>query len=205
MPRAAPTAAPEAGARHKPDGISARERLLAAALGRFDAEGPLSATLEDIRHDAGVSVGALYHHFPDKAALASSLYAQITREFQGGFLAALRERAGAEAGVKGGVRFYLQWVSTNREAARFLLAGRPDSAALREANRGFFAEVSAWWQTHVHYGTLRELPFDVIHALWLGPAHEFSRHWLAGRARRVPSAVADELAHAAWLTLKEVS
>jgi AcrR family transcriptional regulator len=191
------------GASGGPRSASARERLLAAALGRFDADGPLAATLEDIRRDAGVSVGALYHHFPDKASLAGSLYAETTGEFQRGFLTELRACAGAEAGIKTGVRFYLRWVSANRAAARFLLAGRPNTAALRALNRDFFAEVLAWWHTHAHYRAVRSLPFDVIHALWLGPAHEYSRHWLAGRGRRVPSEVAEVLAEAAWRALKE--
>jgi AcrR family transcriptional regulator len=183
---------------------SARQRLLQAALARFESQGALSATLEDIRRDAGVSVGALYHHFPDKAALAGALYVDLTGRFQDGFLAELRTHPGAEAGVKACVRFYLRWVSAERAEASFLLAGRPDDqAALRERNRGFFAEVTAWWDTHVHYGVLRSLPFDLINALWLGPAHEYARHWLAGRAKRVPASVADALADAAWRALKE--
>jgi AcrR family transcriptional regulator len=181
----------------------ARERLLDAALARFDADGTLAATLEDIRRDAGVSVGALYHHFPDKTTLAGALYADRLADFQDGFIAVLRANAGAEAGVKAGVRFYLRWVAANRAAASFLLAWRPDGAVLRERNRRFFAEAMSWWTTHASYGTLRELPFDLIHALWLGPAHEYARHWVAGRARGVPSTVAGELADAAWHTLKE--
>jgi len=183
----------------------ARERLLRAALSRFDADGALAARLEDIRAQAGVSVGALYHHFPDKAALADALHLELTEAFQGGFLAELRSHAGAEEGVKGGVDFYLRWVSANRSGAAFLLAGRPTSDALRERNRAFFADAMGWWQTHVHYGVLRELPFDVINALWLGAAQEYTRHWVAGRARRVPSEVAGVLADAAWATLKETT
>jgi len=184
--------------------LSARDRLLQAALVKFDADGALGATLEDIRREAGVSVGALYHHFPDKAGLAGALYAELTRAFQAGFLAELRARSGAEDGVKAGVRFYLRWVSANRTAAAFLLGERPtDDAALREHNRSFFAEVTAWWETHVHYGVLRSLPFDLIHALWLGPAHEYTRHWVAGRGKRVPAAISGVLADAAWQTLKE--
>jgi AcrR family transcriptional regulator len=184
----------------------ARERLLESALARFDADGALGATLEDIRRDARVSVGALYHHFPDKAALAAALFVELTGAFQDGFLGELRAHAGAEDGVKAGVRFYLRWVSANRAAAAFLLGERPgEDAALRDRNRGFFAEVTAWWQTHAHYGVLRTLPFDVIHALWLGPAHEYTRHWVAGRGKRVPNAVAGVLADAAWLTLKEAA
>jgi len=185
-------------------GGTARERLLASALSHFAAEGTLSATLEDIRREAGVSVGALYHHFQDKTGLAAALYVALTAEFQEGFVAELRSHEGAEEGVKAGVRFYLRWVSANRNSAAFLLGGRPaEDQQLREHNRSFFAEVKAWWATHVHYGVLRDLPLDLINALWLGPAHEYTRHWLAGRGKRVPVTVADALADAAWQTLKE--
>jgi AcrR family transcriptional regulator len=184
--------------------ISARERLLEAALARFAADGALGATIEDIRRQAGVSVGAFYHHFPDKSRLAAALYAELTKDFQDGFLAELRAHSGAEDGVKAGVRFYLRWVSTNRAAAACLLGERPaDDEALRGYNRRFFAEAMTWWATHVHHRALRSLPFDVIHALWLGPAHEYTRHWVAGRAKRVPATAASVLADAAWETLKE--
>jgi AcrR family transcriptional regulator len=185
---------------------SARERLLQAALARFAADGALGATLEDIRRDAGVSVGAVYHHFADKSGLAAALYAELTRDFQDGFLAELRSHSRAEDGVKAGVRFYLRWVSTNRAGAAFLHGERPaDDAALDEFNRTFFAAVMAWWATHVHYGVLRNLPFDVINALWLGPAQEYTRQWLDGRAKRVPATAADVLADGAWQTLKETT
>jgi AcrR family transcriptional regulator len=183
---------------------SARERLLTAALARFAADGALAATLDDVRADAGVSVGALYHHFPDKSALAAALYVELIGEFQDGFLTELRTHPSAEEGVRAGVRCYVRWVSANRPAAAFLLGERPaGDTALRERNRRFFAEVSAWWSAHVHYGVLRDLPLDLINALWLGPAHEYARHWLAGRGKRVPVSVADALADAAWLSLKE--
>jgi AcrR family transcriptional regulator len=192
-------AAPQSG-----PGDSARERLLRTALARFSAEGALAATLDDIRREAGVSVGALYHHFPDKTALAGALYAELAGRFQEGFSSELRAHRNAEDGVRGGVCFYLHWVGENRDEAAFLLGQRPgDDALLRERNRPFFKEVTAWWKTHVRHGTLRDLQFDLIHALWLGPAHEYTRHWLAGRARRVPGAVAGALADAAWQTLKE--
>ncbi len=205
MPAAATTtiAAPISPRR---SGAPVRERLLAAALARFDSDGALGATLEDIRREAGVSVGALYHHFPDKTALAGTLYAELMGDFQDGFLAELRAHSGAEDGVKAGVRFYLRWVSANRIAAAFLLSERPDGdGELRERDLQFFKEAKAWWETHVHYGVLRSLPFDLIHALWLGPAHEYTRHWVAGRAKRVPGTVAGVLADAAWQTLKETA
>jgi AcrR family transcriptional regulator len=184
----------------------ARERLLAAALARFAAEGALGATLDDIRRDADVSVGALYHHFADKQALAAALFVALTGEFQDGFTAELRAHPDAEQGVKAGVRYYLRWVSANRAAASFLLGERPaGDEALRERNRAFLADVGAWWAAHAHYGVLRELPLELIDALWLGPAHEYTRHWLAGRGKRVPASVAGVLAEAAWRALREAA
>ncbi len=184
---------------------SARERLLRAALQRIGAEGVVAVSLDEIRREAGVSVGALYHHFADKTALLDALFLELTEDFQAGFLAELRSHSAADTGIEAGVRFYLGWVHRHRTGARLLLAHRPEGPALRDRNHAFFAEVMSWWQTHVHYGALRALPFDLIHALWLGPAHEYTRHWLTGRAKRTPPAVADTLSQAAWNALKEPS
>ena len=184
-------------------GGNARERLLAAALARFEADGLVRMTLEEIRLEAGVSVGAMYHHFADKAALVDALYVELIGRFQAEFLDELHRHCSAHGGVTAGVRLYLRWVARHRSEAALLLGYRCDSSALRELNRPFFADTMAWWRTHVHYGSLRDLPFDVIQALWIGPSQEYTRHWLAGRAIRTPRAVDDVLAEAAWNALKE--
>lgn len=182
---------------------SARERLLAAALTSFATTSPIAVSLEDIRSEAGVSVGALYHHFPDKAALVDALYMDLMVEVQQEFLSELREHPAAEDGIRAIVRWYLRWVTENQVAASVLLGSRPYDPLLHDLNRRFFTEVRGWWQTHVHYGALRELPLDLIHALWLGPAQEYTRHWLSGDVKRIPRAITGVLADAAWNALKE--
>jgi hypothetical protein len=84
-----------------------------------------------------------------------------------------------------------------------LLGSRAESPALTELNRRFFREVMSWWRTHAHYGAVKPLPLELIHALWLGPAQEYTRHWYAGHARRSPAAVGASLEQAAWNALKE--
>ena len=75
-----------------------------------------------MRLQAGVSVGALNHHFAGKAALLEALYLRLIDDFQTGFVAELRSHSDAEEGVKSGVRFYLRWVARNRSGAAILFS-----------------------------------------------------------------------------------
>jgi AcrR family transcriptional regulator len=181
----------------------ARARLLAAGLRRFGEEGVVAVNLEDVRQEAGVSVGALYHHFADKAALVDALYAEVTARFQTGFLEVLHASPSAEDGIRRTVRYFLRWVQHHRHETAILLGSRAESPALDELNRRFFGEVMAWWRTHAHYGAVKSLPLELIHALWLGPAQEYTRHWFAGHTKRSPAAAGAALEEAAWNALRE--
>lgn len=182
--------------------LDARGRLLVAARRRFAADGALSATLDEVRREAKVSVGALYHHFPDKPALAAAVYAQVMGEYQARFVTMLRGHATAEGGIRGGVAHHLRWVAGNRGEATLLLGGRLDSAALRESNREFFAAIRDWWRPHEGYGALRPIRPGITAALWFGPAQEFSRYWIASGEPRMPRAITKTFADAAWMALR---
>ncbi len=182
--------------------VDARSRLLQTARRRFAADGAIAATLDEIRRDAQVSVGALYHHFPDKPALAAAVYAQVMREYQVGFIAMLRTHGTAEGGIRGGVEHHLRWVAAHRAEAALLLGDRLNSAKLRESNREFFAAVRDWWRPHHNYGALQPLQDGVTAALWFGPAQEFSRYWIAGDEPEMPRGVVKTFADAAWMTLR---
>jgi AcrR family transcriptional regulator len=173
-----------------------------SARRRFAADGALAATLDEIRRDAEVSVGALYHHFPDKASLAAAVYAQVMREYQAGFVTMLRGHHTAEGGIRGGVAHHLRWVAANRSEAALLLGDRLDSGQLQQANRAFFAEVRDWWRPHHTYGVLQPIQAGITAALWFGPAQEFSRYWIAGAESRMPRGVIKTFADAAWKTLR---
>lgn len=192
--------------------MTLQERILCAATRRFVRDGVLGSRLEAIRRDAGVSIGAVYHHFPDKQALHAEAFLRALAGYQAGFVEALQGSEGAEAGVKGAVRYHLRWVASNRDSAALLLgeqpSGRVVGKSLAEQNRAFFSAVLRWWRIHAGYGSLREVDPALLYALWLGPAQEYCRHWLAGRNSKLPgrapqpNAVAGELADAAWATLR---
>jgi AcrR family transcriptional regulator len=57
-----------------------RAALVAAARRLFTAPGFAAATLDDVARQAGVTRGALYHHFADKEALFAAVFEQIQIE-----------------------------------------------------------------------------------------------------------------------------
>lgn len=69
-----------------------RERILAAALELF-AEREPCVPMEDIARAAGVGVGTLYRHFPDRAELVEEIGADALR----GLNAFVRERSAGDA------------------------------------------------------------------------------------------------------------
>jgi TetR/AcrR family transcriptional repressor of nem operon len=58
-----------------------RERLLRAAFEEIYRTGFQAASLQTILAKAGVTKGALYHHFPDKAALGEAVVAEVVKGF----------------------------------------------------------------------------------------------------------------------------
>lgn len=81
-----------AGAR-APD--ETRRRILEAAFEEFYLRGFQSGSLEAIVSRAGVTKGALYHHFQDKAALGYAVVEEVVREpLLAAYLAPLEEADG---------------------------------------------------------------------------------------------------------------
>ena len=185
-----------------------REDILRAALGAFVEKGFAAATIDDVRRLSGASTGSIYHHFGGKEGLAAALYVDGLAGYQEGFLARLRGARGPEEAVKGLVRHHLRWVEGNTELAGFIL-GRRETEVLtateqpmRELNRAFLAEARELLEPWFASGTLRRLPLDVFDAVLLGPCHEFTRHWLAGRAKTTIRSAERPLAEAAWAALR---
>lgn len=186
-----------------------REALLEAALVRFVAAGVVETSLDAIRREAGASVGSLYHAFPGgKSELTAALYVETLGQYQHGFLVELGRARDAQDGIGRIVRFHLRWHTRHPKHARFLHATREPElraatdAPLRKRNAAFFGDVRAWLGPHVEAGALRDASTPLLHALWLGPAQELCRHWLAGAARAPDRRTADTLADAAWKALR---
>jgi len=68
--------------RTKAEAEVTRQQLLKAGLDVFSRLGYADTRLEDVAEEAGVTRGAIYHHFGSKAELYSSLIAETMRRVQ---------------------------------------------------------------------------------------------------------------------------
>lgn len=185
---------------------STKVRLLDAAARVFLTHGFAAASMDMVRQEAGVSNGSLYHHFPTKAQLADALYAHTLREFHATQMEPVRGRASAQAGVKGLIRGYIDWVIANPNRARLLhllrrgeLAGA--TAEWDRANAEGFGLLREWIDRHTAAGEMRALPFPVWMAVVFSPAIALTPHWIAQDPPQVPAKVRAALEHAAWMAV----
>ena len=70
---------PAAPRKPRADAERNRLRLLGTAKDAFAAKGP-DASLEDIAQSAGVGIGTLYRHFPNRDALIAAVYLNETEQ-----------------------------------------------------------------------------------------------------------------------------
>jgi AcrR family transcriptional regulator len=179
------------------------DRVLAAALPLFVAHGYAGASLERVRREAGVSNGSLYHHFPRRADLAARLLVDGMRQCQEAVLAVVA--ADGPDVVRTVVIDQLRWVEEHSDLARWIFSDLPDEVllaaepSLSEDARRYADAVGDWLERQ---SGLVAGSFGVRHALWLGPAMEFARHWLRGRSRQRPTEAAAALADGAERALR---
>ena len=183
-----------------------RRSILDAALAAFGEKGFAATTIGDVRERSGASTGSIYHWFGSKEGIAGALYVEALRDYQAGVGEILGRENDAELGVRALVEHHVIWVRDNPTLARFLLSRReiellPESEEeLAEMNRELFALTSKWFRSR---RSLIDLPPDVLHAVLLGPAQEWTRHWLGGRTRSGVARTAAQLGDLAWKTLRK--
>src|SRR5919204_5566144 len=106
-----------------------RETLLDATLRLIEAEGIGAVSLRRVAREAGVSPGAPYHHFADRADLLAALSAR-GYELLAAQLAAARTGAGSPARALAGLmRAYVAFARL--EPGYFRLMFRPELSGTR--------------------------------------------------------------------------
>ncbi|MEU4342007.1 TetR/AcrR family transcriptional regulator [Nocardia sp. NPDC023852] len=165
-----------------------RDALLAACLRLIETEGLAAVSLRRVAREAGVSTGAPYHHFPDRAALLATL---STQGFQllGAQLTAAR--AGAETPMSALTALARSYVRFSREQpAYFRLMFRPelsqpdkhpDAMAAGDAAFAVLADAIA---ECVRNGALPADKADALAVMFWGLGHGLASLWLDGQLEK---------------------
>ncbi|MDX6602225.1 MAG: hypothetical protein QOF13_1427 [Solirubrobacterales bacterium] len=103
-----------------------RAALVEAARGLFAERGYAGIGTEEIARAAGLSRGALYHHFDGKSELFEAVYEQVERELAARIAAGALEANAASPleAMRAGVEMFLA-ASTEPEAQRIVLLDGP--------------------------------------------------------------------------------
>jgi TetR/AcrR family acrAB operon transcriptional repressor len=182
--------------RTKEEAALTRQQILSAALSVFGAKGYSAATLEDIAQAAGVTRGAIYWHFEDKAGLYNSLMqdysargAEIAQGAidQGGSLLVILKRVFVDllraVESEDSLRAMMELQLFKTELTEELL---PGGQLQVQAGRALIASIAAALQQGVEDGVLRAdlEPYDMARAfmalqngaiqLWLMDPDAFS-------------------------------
>src|SRR3954447_2825504 len=163
---------------------STADRILATALRLLTERGAGALTMDEVRRAAQVSNGSLYHHFASRADLTARLLLVGMTDCQDGIRQVLAAAADARGGIQAVVHRQLAWVQAHPELARLTYGDVPDDVlraaepAFSSANAAYVEDVGGWLQGQARGGHVIDGPFGTVHALWLGPAQEFARHWL---------------------------
>jgi len=87
---------------------STTARLLAVAAQLFGDEGYAAVSTDDIAVRAGVTKGALYHHFADKSALFRAVFVQVQQELVSTLAAAAADAGGGWDGFVAGIDAFIR-------------------------------------------------------------------------------------------------
>jgi AcrR family transcriptional regulator len=103
-----------------------RAALIAAARRRFAETGYHAAGTNELVKLAGVTRGALYHHFRDKAQLFEAVFRRVADELSAAAAAAVAPLADDPwRQLLEGLQAYLRLVAASREVQRILLLDGP--------------------------------------------------------------------------------
>jgi AcrR family transcriptional regulator len=187
---------------------SVRTRILHSALQCFTETGYEQTTIARIRQRSDVTNGALFHHFPNKEAIADALYVEAIGSFQEGLWELLRRRPRSVRGaVRDTLSHQLRWIAENQDRASFLYArGRvdwdsPSAAELASLNRKLAGAYREWMEPLVQSGQMRPMSMVMLGAVVAGPAHAIARRWLEGHLSGELLDYLDDLVDAAGAAL----
>ncbi|RLJ71610.1 TetR family transcriptional regulator [Hydrogenivirga caldilitoris] len=105
----------------KQSGEQTKRSIILTAKKLFVEKGYFNTSMRDIAKEAGVSTGALYHHFESKEEIAGEIYRETVEKIKERLEKALREGEGAREKIKGVIRELLILAEEDRYTMEYAL------------------------------------------------------------------------------------
>jgi AcrR family transcriptional regulator len=182
--------------RRQPRGQETRERILAVALSEFASRGYHAVSVEDIAAAAGVTKGAVYYWFTDKADIGRDLLHQLYDRLTRDGLAALDPDADTVTSIRRALEVFLSTLASLGEAQFFLR----DAWTVPELDSGTVADgldavalLRGVLVDGMARGEIVQLDPDALARVLFGALAEATMHVLTTGKRGATLAVVEQL------------
>jgi AcrR family transcriptional regulator len=166
-----------------------------------------STGISDIQKRSGASIGSIYHFFGGKEGIAVALFADGLASWAKASLK-LPSDAPAEDIVRASISNTIHWALANPKLYRFMEETRflaPIMAA-QDTTRAIVLEARSegelFMEQLMRSGQVKALPWDLAHALILGPAYDWLRLHSHGFMTVDPETAIATLSHGAWMAIQ---
>lgn len=186
-------------------GEALRNKILTTALELFSERGYFNTSIHDIRRAAGVSTGAIYHHFKNKEALAKSLYEELLRQMDLAIEEACFNRSGCLERSRAIIEKLFSLTLEQPRHMQFVLLAQhreylPDEAPICSSKP--FQAMKTVITEGIEAGEVRDLQPWVAATAMFGGALRMMNLQLDGALDRPLTDYIDEVVECAWRAIK---
>src|SRR5512133_1142597 len=107
--------------KHISENEDLRETILCTALKLFTTKGYFNTSMQDIRRDADISIGAVYHHFSGKEDIAKALYSDLLEKSTKGFQEIMGRYDTAHDRCRAVMALLFEWTESSPAEMEFML------------------------------------------------------------------------------------
>lgn len=97
-----------------------RGKILRACLTLFSDKGYFNTSVDDIRREAGISVGSVYNYFSNKEAIATALFEHLSQRMASAMNDVLEDHATAYDRCRAAIELLFEYTETDAEAMQFI-------------------------------------------------------------------------------------